>query len=455
MKAKLLLFICLIISISSQSRQIKDFTIEKGIALLGAGDDTSKVQVMNRLSRLYSYSEPDKAYDFAKNALKLSQKIRYKKGKTAAYTNLGNIYLSWKNYEKAEKCYEMALDVAKKMNNYDWIATSKSNLAFLKSHSGNKQEAKMELEAALALAGKNTLRKAYCYDITGDYYAQIGKNKEAFTNYYHALTIRENLKDNFDVSDSYRRLSGLYRKVNQYQKALDFQFKEYKLREKIGHREAVTTALYEIAALHSASGHWKTSNEFAIRCMVMAQNEKHKETAKLATTLVADNFSKQRDFKNAYKFLALSVEMTKALEEEKNKKILSDFEAEKKQLIEEHQQLLSAGVEQRIFCLAFLGFSLIATATLWILNNLKRISLKPSVSRALVLLFFLFSVEFAIFYYNEIISFSGYSFSLLLVGTIILSIIYQPVQIFLERKLSRQKSARRMNPIGRSIEPVL
>lgn len=109
------------------AQKIDDLLIE-----LKAAEDTSRVIILNQLSEAYfksnakpkkgsKVSEQDKAYEFAMEALKSSEKIKYKKGMAISYFNLGKCQLNKKDYRGAELSFLNSSELAKELKEHKLV----------------------------------------------------------------------------------------------------------------------------------------------------------------------------------------------------------------------------------------------------------------------------------------------------------------------------------------------
>ena len=75
---KSLFYFFTFLSIFSSAQQSNIDSLQK--ALLASGDDTGKVNLLNTLANDLARTNPDKAADYANEALSLSEKLNFKKG---------------------------------------------------------------------------------------------------------------------------------------------------------------------------------------------------------------------------------------------------------------------------------------------------------------------------------------------------------------------------------------
>jgi len=110
MKKNLLLFfitaLCNILA--AQNAQIDSL---KNV-LQAQKEDTNKINTLNNLSRLFMYEDALSAFQYANQALSLSENINFKKGKVISYIHLASSFYQQGNYADALKNFYSALIIA-------------------------------------------------------------------------------------------------------------------------------------------------------------------------------------------------------------------------------------------------------------------------------------------------------------------------------------------------------
>lgn len=62
-----------------------------------------------------SLEESRRAKDYYEHRLKIAQQVKDKFGEGSEYCNLGNVYSSLNNFQKAIKCHERSLEISKEI----------------------------------------------------------------------------------------------------------------------------------------------------------------------------------------------------------------------------------------------------------------------------------------------------------------------------------------------------
>ena len=79
-------------------------------------NDTTKVNVLNKISRLSAYSNPHEAEQHANDALLLSRKLDFRAGESAALNNLGVCNSIQGQYDQALDFFKQSFDIDEKLN---------------------------------------------------------------------------------------------------------------------------------------------------------------------------------------------------------------------------------------------------------------------------------------------------------------------------------------------------
>ena len=77
--------------------------------------DTTRVNIYNKLFLSFEFTDDTKAQEYLNNALKLSKKVDYKKGIDYAYTYFGFFAEDKGNYPEALRNYFISLKVCEEM----------------------------------------------------------------------------------------------------------------------------------------------------------------------------------------------------------------------------------------------------------------------------------------------------------------------------------------------------
>jgi tetratricopeptide (TPR) repeat protein len=110
--------------------------------LLTAKEDTNKVNTLNRISDELKYnSDFEKVMHYANKALRIAEKINFRKGKARAYRGIGANYFFQNNYPAALKNSYSALKLYEEIGDKKGIAFSLGAIGQIEYTLNNFQEA--------------------------------------------------------------------------------------------------------------------------------------------------------------------------------------------------------------------------------------------------------------------------------------------------------------------------
>jgi tetratricopeptide (TPR) repeat protein len=119
-----------------------------------AKHDTSKATILNQLSNAYMSNNPDKAMDYARQSLDLSEQIGYKKGAGKAYMIMGDMYTKKGVNTQALEFYRNAFKRMEETGDNKSIAGIYNSIGFALRDLCNYQEALENYNASLKIYEK-------------------------------------------------------------------------------------------------------------------------------------------------------------------------------------------------------------------------------------------------------------------------------------------------------------
>ena len=111
-----------------------------------------QINILNELGVAYrSLSEFNQSIEFDRQALLLSQKIKYRNGEANAFNNLGNTYNSLGDYQQAIHFYQQSLEIKREIGDRNGEANSLNNLGIAFHFFGQYQQAILFFEQSLEI----------------------------------------------------------------------------------------------------------------------------------------------------------------------------------------------------------------------------------------------------------------------------------------------------------------
>ena len=156
--------------------------------------DTNKVFLLYKLSDQYFSFDPDTSIQIARQALRLSEKIGYKKGQVRSLIRIANFLEFIGDFGKSLEYHLASIKIGEQINDKIAIAATYNNIARLHADQ-NFEEA----------------------------------NKDAIKWYFLSEKVFEELNDYMNLSFVFMNISDLYEKTGRLDSAIFFQKKAYEL----------------------------------------------------------------------------------------------------------------------------------------------------------------------------------------------------------------------------------
>src|SRR5436190_1978553 len=135
---KTICFVTVIFLFTSLSAQQRIDSLQR--LLMHATEDTTRINLINRIAAKYGLSKPDSTLKYANDALTLAKKTNYKKGEIEAMRNLGWAFLMAGDYSKALEYSLEALKKSEVLGDKKLIAVCISAIAGVYSLQGDYRQ---------------------------------------------------------------------------------------------------------------------------------------------------------------------------------------------------------------------------------------------------------------------------------------------------------------------------
>lgn len=308
-----------------------------------SGGDTLDVNVLNALVLEYRKTDPERALKYSDQALVLSEKIDFQKGRGDAYLMIGAVYFDLGNYEKALEYYSKSLTTRESLGDKNGIAQSLNNIGDVFINQGNYEKALKNYLKSLAICesiGNKKLMKlnniAASYFYLGDYenalkyyikalkifeamgskesminpslgvgnvYKAMGNYKHALTYYKQALVISTELGNKSGLSKSLNNIGYVYEKLLNNDTALVYYLKSLKIKEELREGPAIALSLMNIGNIYTNTKNYEKALEYYQRALFINQEVGDKNGIAKSLLNMGTLYSKIGDGENAMKYL--------------------------------------------------------------------------------------------------------------------------------------------------------
>jgi two-component system, NarL family, sensor kinase len=242
-------------------------------------------------------AKPDSAVYYYLKSLEISEKFSNRNNLATLLNNLGDVFLTDKNYDEAYKYFNMSLDVNLQTDNRNLHALILTNMGRLTIESGNADT--------------------------------------ALQYYQRATEIYEELGNKMGVANNQINAGDAYFSKKMYPKALEYIDKALSYFESIQYQRGILTAMLNKSAVYSELGQVDLAVELQDSCLQLATLLDNDPLELLTLRNIADNFKKSGKYKEACSRLEDALLLNeKVFDIEKSKTtqyLLARYEKEKDQ----------------------------------------------------------------------------------------------------------------------------
>ena len=218
------------------------------------GEDTGKVNTLNRLAWKLQVDEKDKAIEYTNQAIEIGRKINYQKGIAWAYNTFGNMSFDQGNYPEALRNHSICLKIMKEIGFKKGQATSYNNIGIVYFNQGNYFEALNMHNASLKIVeeigDKNGIVRSY--NNIGNIYYRQGNYPEGLKNYFNSLKMAEVIGDYEGQAIAYNNIGNIYTDQGNYPEALKSLFASLKIADEMGDKKGKLATYNNIGNIYFA-----------------------------------------------------------------------------------------------------------------------------------------------------------------------------------------------------------
>lgn len=273
--------ICLMVSIFAFSINHSYSQITKIDSLISelesSKPDTNKVNILYYLSDAFQDNEPDKAIDFARQGISLSEKLNFKEGLSICLNAIGLAYYQMGKFDTALIHFEKRYEIVTEMNDSIGIASTCDNMGVLYIHFGKNEKA-LELRQRAnniyaSLKMKSQLASGYTW--IGNIYKEQGDYTSALENYLKALKIYEGENDEKNVGYPLLNISSVYRYLKQFDQARKYAVTAKEKFDKAENKYGVGVSLYRIAIIYSEESDFDNSIKYLQEAKIIFEDSQN------------------------------------------------------------------------------------------------------------------------------------------------------------------------------------
>ena len=197
-----------------------------------------------------------------------------------AYANLGNLYITRGELNKAKEKYQKSLTINKVLGSEEDMAGDYGNLGVLYLIRGEYEHAEEMYQKSLTINEALNYKEGMARDYgnLGILYKNQGKLEQAEVMQQKSLTINEALGDKERMAGGYANLGILYMTRCELERAEEMYQKSLDINETLGHKEAMALDYGNLGVLYKNKGELERAEEMYQKSLDISEALGHKES---------------------------------------------------------------------------------------------------------------------------------------------------------------------------------
>lgn len=264
-----------------------------------APNDSIRVNEMLALSKFFFSSDPDKAIQIANEALEISTRIHFEKGKALAYKNLGIAYYNQSKYVETLNNWQSSLAIYESIGDRAGVANILSNIGAIYFNQGDDAKALEYYLKSLKPAEEinDTLRIVTALiNIGAVYFNKPATHQRALEYYERALPLCIAIDDKDAIGMVTVNLGEIYFEKRNYDKALDFFNQSV---QAFAGSENTPYSLNNIGKVYAEMGRYEEAIKYHQEALEVATKIESKNDMALIYLGIAQTYEKKGDVKKS------------------------------------------------------------------------------------------------------------------------------------------------------------
>jgi serine phosphatase RsbU (regulator of sigma subunit)/tetratricopeptide (TPR) repeat protein len=324
---------------SSNIKKAEKYGLEAVKLAEKSGNDTLLAQALNDYGTLFlRTSDYNQAKEYYSKVIEIRKKLKDEIGLSSVYSKIAVIEEILGNYSKALEMNLKVLKIYEKQNK-DKVAigTLYGNISVI-LYNMNYLDRSLEYNNKSFQLGKQLKNYQMIASAYGNYGSIYGKKKDTINsikNYKLAIENFEKINNLNSIASCYNNLGNLYNNSHQYDTSFVYYEKSLNLRKDLNDRTGILSIASNIASINLKMDKPRVAIKFALEALNEAKNLKVKSSLKELYYTLSIAYSKINDYKNAFEFNRLYIEIKDSLYNEESSKQIAEmstkYETEKKE----------------------------------------------------------------------------------------------------------------------------
>lgn len=282
----------------------------------------------------------DEAMDIYQKAKKLALVEKSDSALAMLWNNIGIIHTDQGHFDAAIAAYFEAIKFEELIGNKKGIAEGFNNLGVVHYFMSDMDNTLVYLKKSLAISKEigdlEILKKGYIN--IGAIHRYLGEYNEALTYYKYGLEISESLNNVADINTCWHNIAEVYSLKGDYQKSEEYYRKALVFNEKFDNKHGLALEYNNLGSLYTKQDRYAEATKSFDKALKISITSGYRKLKEDIYQGYATMYAKKNDFKRAYEYNQLYLNLKDSLLNEENAKNIAELRtkyetAEKEKLL--------------------------------------------------------------------------------------------------------------------------
>ena len=292
-------------------------------------EDTNRVNSLLALAWILRMESPSEAMDYSNEALELSSRLNFLRGKATSQSTIGVIHYRSGNLPEALSAHLQALKLRDQIGDQNGVAKSCINIGNIYTDMGNMAEAMANYQRAMGIlesTGDEERLAMVCLNIGGLYLAQ-GQNEPARTFCIRTAEIAESLGDPLLEAQALNNSGVCYQNLGKSDSAMWAYNQSYKLAESESEKVMMVDAGINIGNMYRQMGDITNAIKWHNDMVSIAQDDGYTDALADLFHQLSDDYAARGDYRSAYESYVRFKTYSDSIYNENNSEIIAEMQA--------------------------------------------------------------------------------------------------------------------------------
>ncbi len=290
--------------------------------------DTTKVNILIKISAKYMQDKPEKALNYAHQAAELAKDVKFRKGEAEALYQIAYYYYQRSDLKDALEKFIIVEKFSEKHNIKRYLLKAINNIAVINARSGNIKLALEYFNKLLKITENTSATSEWVLAILniGNCYDQMGDLDKSIENFRKSYLLAKKFNFTYGENIALNNLSYCYSRQGKYAEAKKYSLESFKIAKATKDVELILETSGNLSDILNKLGDKNKALFYALEGIKIAEKINAKRQMQILYKNAAKYYAEMLDFKNAFEYQKKHQLISDTVFNEANSKAIAELQ---------------------------------------------------------------------------------------------------------------------------------